>query len=253
LPLGFIDKIALLKDNIAKLSNFSFIVIADNLDSVAFTRIKKIRTIQIIETSLGNNGSFLRILDMLDKFEDDDLLYLLEDDYFHYQGITKSEIDVLFRNFDYLTLFNHPDKTPKKNQTFKSRYCKGNFSENLRLFMYSNNYWHTSSSTTMTFMTRAITLKRDRFIWRIFIGRKKIPRDCKIWTILLQPFPSGEFRFFKKIKYLIIFSFCRLLKKPRILGVPLKTISEHLDHNTFNSKNRDFIRSYFDNLNSDQI
>jgi hypothetical protein len=104
---------------------------------------------------LGGNDaqSFLNVLNYVaeQKYDDNDIIYFLEDDYLHKQNW----INILLEGFeyigaDYYTLYDHPDKY------YLSMY------ENLqsKIIATPSVHWRTTPSTTNTYACRFKTLKQ---------------------------------------------------------------------------------------------
>jgi hypothetical protein len=104
----------------------------------------------------GNDAqSFLNLLNYVieQKYNDEDIIYFLEDDYLHKPGW----VDILLEGFeyigaDYYTLYDHPDKY------FLPMY------DDLqsKIIVTPSTHWRTTPSTTNTYACRFKTLK-DHF------------------------------------------------------------------------------------------
>ena len=73
-------------NNLSKVfKDWEIICVADNCDEALLTRLKKdYQFAQLIETQLGNPGSFWRLYEMaLQIAKDEDIFYFAEDDYLH--------------------------------------------------------------------------------------------------------------------------------------------------------------------------
>lgn len=106
-----------------------------------------------VETDLGNAGSFRRTLRMASLLPDDEIVYFVEDDYFHGGGCANVIMDA--PPYDYWTAFDHPDK-------YEKQYGHGEIGKVIRT---KHCHWRETISTTMTFASRAGTIKRDMDIW----------------------------------------------------------------------------------------
>ena len=104
---------------------------------------------------LGGNDaqSFLNILNYVveQKYDDNDIIYFLEDDYLHRAGW----IDIMLEGFeyigaDYYTLYNHPDKYYL--QMYESLQSK--------IIATPSVHWRTTPSTTNTYACKFETLKK---------------------------------------------------------------------------------------------
>ena len=104
---------------------------------------------------LGGNDaqSFLNVLNYIidQNYEDDDIIYFLEDDYLHREGW----IDIMLEGFeyigaDYYTLYDHPDK-----------YYLSMYEElQSKIIATPSIHWRTTPSTTNTYACKIKTLKR---------------------------------------------------------------------------------------------
>ena len=103
----------------------------------------------------GGNGaqSFLNLLNYVNEqdYNDEDIIYFLEDDYLHRDGW----IDIMLEGFeyigaDYYTLYDHPDKY------YLPMY------ENLqsKIIATPSVHWRTTPSTTNTYACKFKTLKK---------------------------------------------------------------------------------------------
>jgi len=61
--------------------------------------------------NVGNGaGTFNLGLDLALKFDYDDIVYFVENDYLHLPDSSKVLLDAFELGFDYITLYDHPDK-----------------------------------------------------------------------------------------------------------------------------------------------
>ena len=112
------------------------------------------KQVNIISKHGGNDAqSFLNLLNYVDEqnYEDDDIIYFLEDDYLHLKGW----IDILLEGFeyigaDYYTLYDHPDK-----------YYLPMYEElTSKIIATPSIHWRTVPSTTNTYACKYSTLKK---------------------------------------------------------------------------------------------
>jgi hypothetical protein len=112
------------------------------------------RDVNKISMKGGNDAqSFLNLLNYVIKqdYNDEDIIYFLEDDYLHKPGW----IDILFEGFeyivaDYFTLYDHPNK-----------YYPGMWDKLPSYLMLSPSaHWRTTVSTTNTYACKFKTLKQ---------------------------------------------------------------------------------------------
>jgi len=104
---------------------------------------------------LGGNDaqSFLNVLNYVveQKYDDNDIIYFLEDDYLHRAGW----VDIMLEGFeyigaDYYTLYDHPDKYFL--QMYESLQSK--------IIATPSIHWRTTPSTTNTYACKFETLKK---------------------------------------------------------------------------------------------
>ncbi len=100
--------------------------------------------------------SLLSYVTTQDDIKDEDIVYLVEDDYYHIPGaigILRSVFDL--SNADYATLYDHPDKyLPGYYDRFAAGFVP-------QLFHTGICHWRTTPSTTNTYAMRFKTLKDD--------------------------------------------------------------------------------------------
>jgi hypothetical protein len=113
----------------------------------------------------GNSGSFLWALDKACKeAADDEIVYLVEDDYVHRAGAPEVLEDGMKLGFDYVTGYDHPDKyLPEGTPT-------------TLLYRGGKAHWRLTPSTTMTFAATGRTLREDRDFWEESC-EGPVPRD----------------------------------------------------------------------------
>lgn len=232
-PFGCVDKYLLLLDNLKKFHDFSVIVIADNCTQDILEDLQRIDGVTIQITSLGNTSSFLYALNLACNFQDEDFVYLCEDDYFHEDQSPQSLIEGS-HYFDYVSLYAHPDKYPWTNFKEKSLYTSGLFSEETRLIYLNNSgLWRTTGSTTMTFGAYVHVLKKDIGWWKVLIGRNKIPNDHRAWIFLTAYSPALHLKFhLQYLKYFLYYLSAILFGPRRRLGIPFRSMSFHLDESS---------------------
>jgi hypothetical protein len=176
--------------------NVPIICIADNVDNNSFSKLESYNFQQLIRTSLGNSMSFYyaveHYIQNLSYFK---YVYFLEDDYIH----LPSSMDILLeglRVFDYVTLYDHPDKYNTNSKSKKRSFSCSSANE---IILTHNSHWRKATSTTMTFETNCITIKKDILFFRLFskglpIGKfiyprwfwdRGLPRDYALWRALL--------------------------------------------------------------------
>jgi hypothetical protein len=83
-------------------------------------------------------------------FDDDTIIYFLEDDYVHRPGWDKILIDGFDLHVDYVTLYDHGDKYQEMYKDFMTKVLHTELS-----------HWIPTPSTTNTFAVKFKTLKED--------------------------------------------------------------------------------------------
>ena len=96
--------------------------------------------------------SFCKTLDyiLLHNFDDDTIIYFLEDDYVHRPGWDKILIDGFALPTHYVTLYDHGDKYQEMYKDFMTKILHTKLS-----------HWMPTPSTTNTFAVKFKTLKED--------------------------------------------------------------------------------------------
>ncbi len=111
---------------------------------------------------------------------DDVIVYLVEDDYLHRGDAAKILGDGIRLGFDYVTLYDHPDKYLDNGP---NDLVKGG-AEDTRLYLGKHCHWKLTNSTTMTFACRLGTLRRDAHVFREFTEGNPVPPDFAIFDML---------------------------------------------------------------------
>ncbi len=120
--------------------------------------------------SLGNAMSWRHVAEFgMKSFPDDQIIYLLEDDYFHLPQ-SASALEEGLEIGEYVTLYDHPDKYMSMAEGGSNPYVEGG-SENTKVWLSKTCHWKQTNSTTMTFATRVKTLKSDWPIWIEFTSQ----------------------------------------------------------------------------------
>ena len=158
-------------DNDQCLNNFTSIfddvqIIADNCSEETLKMINKhVLKEQITEVNIGSGaGTFNLALDMALKYDDDEIVYFVENDYLHLRGSDKILEEAFSLGASFATLYDHPDKylSPDKDG---NPYCQGG-AEDTRVYLTKSCHWKLTNSTTMTFAAKVSTLKENEDILR---------------------------------------------------------------------------------------
>tara|TARA_R110000822_G_scaffold310538_1_gene443819 strand:+ start:2803 stop:3495 length:693 start_codon:yes stop_codon:yes gene_type:complete len=143
-----------------------FHVIADNTSRETNDMIQKYITKDGIEYVSKGNGAvtFNLALTKALTYDDDDIVYFLENDYLHKPDSQKILEQGFSLGASFVALYDHPDKYlgPSKGG---NPYCEGG-SEDTRVYLTDTCHWKITNSTTMTFAAKVSTLKRVEPILR---------------------------------------------------------------------------------------
>lgn len=102
----------------------------------------------------------------LNNFSDDELVYFVEDDYFHLDG-SKTALREALDRADYVTLYDAPDKYVPASRG-GNPYIDDDGADATRVILTATRHWRLTNSTTMTFACRVGTLREDLDTWKQF-------------------------------------------------------------------------------------
>ena len=128
-------------------------------------------------TSKCNSGSFRLAVELAD-LHPADIYYFVEDDHLHLP-LQKSYLAAGLRFFDFVSLYDHPDKYESHSYPSLQR----------RVLVTSVSHFSSSPSTVMTFACKAETLRRARKIMLdpAYTGEAlKAPRDHEMFVALAE-------------------------------------------------------------------
>jgi hypothetical protein len=111
----------------------------------------------IIKINAGTEAeSFLMLLDIIksDNLEDNDIIYILEDDYLHREGWEKALCESLNGIADYVSMYDHADKYMDYPDLVS------------KIFISESCHWRTVPSTCNTYACKNGTLMNDFEIHR---------------------------------------------------------------------------------------
>jgi hypothetical protein len=142
-----------------------------------YAELCNLKLISINEGSSAQSFSF--VVDYaLKHFSDDEIVYFVEDDYFHIDYSRQVLLEGIERA-DYVTLYTHPDKFIPASHG--GNPLIGDFGgEETVVIRTKNSYWMLTNSTTLTFATTVGTLREDYEIWKQFCfntHEQTYPRD----------------------------------------------------------------------------
>jgi len=158
-------------------------IIADNISEDTDSMIQKyISKDSIIYASKGNGAATFNIaLDIALKYNDNEIVYFIENDYLHKPNSKKILEEGFNLNPAFVTLYDHPDKflDPARGG---NPYCKGG-AEDTRVYLTSSIHWKITNSTTMTFASKVSTLRETESILRKHTS-ESYPKDFDMFLEL---------------------------------------------------------------------
>ena len=171
-----------------------WLVIADNCSDETISMIKKYQ-INIQSVSVGHGaGTFNLALDEALKYNDDDIVYFIENDYLHKPESQKVLEEGFNLGASFVSLYDHPDKYQDPS-TGGNPYCVGG-AEDTRVYLTKSCHWKITNSTTMTFAAKVSTLKRTEKTLRKYTSGTH-PDDFKMFLdlrnqgeLLITPLPG---------------------------------------------------------------
>tara|TARA_R110000765_G_scaffold193637_1_gene299202 strand:- start:169 stop:900 length:732 start_codon:yes stop_codon:yes gene_type:complete len=137
-------------------------LIADTISTETYNMAQKYVPKENIERcSIGNGaGTFHKTLDYACELPEDYIVYFVENDYVHKQDSLKALLDGFNKGFDYITLYDHPDKYRLPSHKWGNKLCvKG--AEDTRVYFSEYFHWKLTNSTTFTFAGKVSLLKED--------------------------------------------------------------------------------------------
>jgi len=161
-------------------------IIADNISEETKNHIIETHGIpkeNIDYVSIGHGaGTFNLALDKALTFDDDEIVYFLENDYLH-----KLDYDIILQEAfscgaDYATLYDHPDKYIPGSRG-GNPYVDEDGGEITKVYVSKSCHWKLTNSTTMTFAAKVKTLKEDQEILRKWTNGKH-PNDFQMFLEL---------------------------------------------------------------------
>lgn len=115
----------------------------------------------VLKTSLGNAGALKKALELALELPDEDIVYLVEDDFLHIPG-SKDLIKQGLEKADYVSLYDHADKYLKGPNPYVT-----DLGERSNIFVTKSSHWKLTNSTVQTFAAKVKTLKEDKdILWR---------------------------------------------------------------------------------------
>lgn len=155
-----------------------WLIIADNTSLSTNEMISRYQS-NVNKVSIGHGaGTFNLALTEALKYDDNEVVYFLENDYIH----KPESFDILLEGIDigsdYVALYDHPDKYIDGANPF----VEGG-GEVTKVFLSKSCHWKLTNSTTMTFAAKVKTLREDEDILRSFT-QGSYPRDFEMFLAL---------------------------------------------------------------------
>jgi len=160
--------------------NHDWLIIADNISKSTESMILDLSlNINIMKVSIGHGaGTFNLALTEALKYEEDEVVYFVENDYVHRQKSDEALLEGFSIGSDYVALYDHPDKYIDGANPF----VEGG-GEVTRVMLSKSCHWKLTNSTTMTFAAKVKTLREDENILREFTNQS-YPRDFDMFLKL---------------------------------------------------------------------
>jgi len=157
-----------------------WLIIADNV-SQATTQILEKYVLNIKHVSVGHGaGTFNLALDEALTYDDNEIVYFIENDYLHKLGADRILEEGFGLGYHYVALYDHPDKYINGANPFVE-----DGGEVTRVMLSKSCHWKLTNSTTMTFASQVKTLKEDESILREYTSGS-YPRDFEMFISLRE-------------------------------------------------------------------
>ena len=185
-----------LKNAVKHFPNSTWHIIADNVSEATDQMIQKYKPKSIIDyVSVGHGaGTFNLALDKALTFEDNEIVYFLENDYLHRSGSEKVIKEGFFGRGNFVSLYDHKDKYMLPNSGGNPLCTDG--AEHSYVHLTETCHWKSTNSTTMTFAAHVSTLKNCERILRKYTAGTH-PYDYEMFLelgkhnyTLVTPLPS---------------------------------------------------------------
>ena len=174
-----------LKNFVSVFGNEDLHIIADNCSEPTLNIIEKyVIPNNIKKVSVGHGaGTFNLALDMALTYNDDEIIYFVENDYVHLKGSPQIIEEALEIGASYVTLYLHPDKFIPPHQGGNPEVdADGGYPT--KIYRGKTQLYGMFNSTTMTFASTVGTLKADETILRKWTNQGHYPDDYKMFLEL---------------------------------------------------------------------
>jgi hypothetical protein len=148
--------------NIFNPISYNWLIVADNISTETRNMLESyITKDKILDVNIGNGAATFNIaLDHALKLGDNDAVYLLENDYLHLKHADKVLLEGLNTKYEYVTLYDHPDKYRPPNAG-GNPFINNDGSEDTKIFITDNIHWKITNSTTGTFASLVKNIRQD--------------------------------------------------------------------------------------------
>lgn len=168
---------------------------------------------------IGNNETFLKQLDLLERQEYSDLVFFAEDDYLYIHDLHPllGFMNEGKENPDFVTPYDHPDYYGSEYHRYEKLYTT-----------HGQQKWKQVGSTTCTFFTSKKTLKEAHDIM------KQYPRLCDylMFNLLTRKNPLLSWMHFRDLyalaPYSLIVNMLNLRRRTFSLWAPEPSFATHL-------------------------
>jgi hypothetical protein len=162
----YIDNEKCLANAVNVFKDADWSIIADNVSEETNNMIQKYKSRNHINyVSVGHGaGTFNLALDEALNYDDNEIIYFIENDYLHKLESQKILEEGFNLGASFVSLYDHPDKYIDPDRG-GNPYCRGG-AEDTRVYLTDSCHWKITNSTTMTFAAKVSTLKRTEKILR---------------------------------------------------------------------------------------
>ena len=182
---NYINNQTCLENATSVFKDADWLVIADNVSLPTENMIRNHVAEDLIDwVSVGHGaGTFNMALDNALTYDDDVIVYFIENDYLHKPESQRVLEEGFELGASFVALYDHPDKylDPSKGG---NPYCNGG-AEDTRVYLTDSCHWKITNSTTMTFAAKVSTLKRVESILRKHTSGTH-PNDFQMFSELRQ-------------------------------------------------------------------
>jgi hypothetical protein len=163
-------------------NEYDWSIIADNISEETNNMIQKyIPRDHIDYVSVGHGaGTFNLALDEALTYDDNEIVYFIENDYLHKLGADRILEEGFGLGYHYVALYDHPDKYINGANPFVE-----DGGEVTRVMLSNSCHWKLTNSTTMTFAAQVKTLKEDESTFREYTAGS-YPRDFEMFLALRE-------------------------------------------------------------------